>query len=298
VGVPALPVPTSQIHADDTTKKCFDPPLTKETIPGGFTQTDILQVFLTKLKLLQTSDVFLLDAAKIKIKVGNDLTYLSVWRLLQGMKGVYEKYGYLSPKYTRDYIDDMMAHRRGKQLALIGEGAIGERAFDIVRRLVTTKPLKDFKEIDYYDTIINEFEQKYSGEKYSRVFAKVGGVPTYEEKTIAELISKIPYDDTWFTMRLWERSPLINIFEALFIMVLGVSFESVGKLTLDADSAVWRKWDSELKFLSAEPIDATTAAGAGAGAGLVSFGGARLRRTRRRRRSQRSKKRSSSKNTR
>jgi hypothetical protein len=211
-----------------------------------------------------------------------------VWRLLQGMKGVYEKYGYLSPKYTRDYIDKMMEHRRGKQLALIGEGAIGERAFDIVRRLATTKPLKDFKEIDYYFDIVSKFEWHYPD-----VFTKVGGVPTYEEKTIAELISNIPYAKTWFTMR-WGEGLQINIFETLFMIVLGVPFESVGKLTLDVDSALWRKWDSELKFLSAEPFDATTAAagaGAGAAARPVSFGGARLRRTRRRRRSQRSKKR-------
>ena len=151
VGAPALPVPTSQIHTDNETKNCFDPPLTKTTIPHGFKQTDILQVFLTKLKLLQTDDVFLLDAAKIEIMPSIELTYLSVWRLLRGEKGIYEKYGYLSPIYTRSFIDSIMEYKQDKYRTLIGEGAIGhERAFDIVRRLVTTKPLKEFKTIDYY----------------------------------------------------------------------------------------------------------------------------------------------------
>lgn len=280
-GAAALPVPTSQIHADDPVeKKCFDPPLTKDTIPEGFTQTDILQVFLTKLKLLQTRDVFLLDAAKIQIKFDQEQTYLSVWRLLQGKQGVYEKYGYLSPIFTQLRLDEMMAHRKVQHLALMGEDAIGrERAFDIVRRLVTTRKLKDFKAIDYYHDMIAKFEWHYRG-----LFSREGGIPVYEEKTIAELISKIPYDNTWFEMRWGERSH-INIFEALFIIVLGVSFESVGKLTLDAESAEWRKWDSELKFLSAGPFD-ERAAGAGAG-------GTRSRRTRqaqRRRHSRRSKK--------
>jgi hypothetical protein len=275
VGAPALPVPTSQIHADDPDeKKCFDPPLTKDTIPEGYTQTDILQVFLTKLKLLQTRDVFLLDAAKIKNKYGNESTYLSVWRLLQGKQGVYEKYGYLSPIFTQLRLDELMAHRKVQHLALMGEGAIGhERAFDIVRRLVTTRKLKDFKTVDYYYDIMAKFEWHYKG-----VFPREGGIPVYEEMTIAELISKIPYENTWFEMRWGERSH-INIFEALFIIVVGVSYESVGKLTLNAESAEWRKWGSELKFLSAEPFDER-----GAGAG-----GTRSRRTLRRRRSRRSK---------
>jgi hypothetical protein len=101
----------------------------------------------------------------------------------------------------------------------------------------------------------------------------VGGVPTYEEKTIAELISKIPYEKTWVEIY-WGGGSRTNIFEALFIIILGVSYESVGKLTLDADSAEWRKWDSELKFLSVEPF-------AGAGTSVVSLGGGRRRKTRR-----------------
>jgi hypothetical protein len=228
VGAPALLVPTSQIHADDTVKKCFDPPLTKETIPGGFTQTDILQVFLTKLKLLQANDAFLLDAAKINITVGNDLTYLSVWRLLKGMKGVYEKYGYVSQIFTEKFIDKMY-HQKDERRALIGKGAIGpERAFDVVRRLVTTKPLEEFREFYHYYEITATFEWHYPD-----VYTKAGGRPTYEGKTIAELISDIPYYRTWFTMRWGETN--INIFEVLFMFVLGTPFESVGKLKLDKE---------------------------------------------------------------
>lgn len=297
VGAPALPVPTSQIHADDPAeKKCFDPPLTKTTIPDGYTQTDILQVFLTKLKLLQTPDVYLLDAAKIRKMGYEEPTYLSVWRLLQGQKSVYEKYGYLSSIYSRAYFDSMMSHRQPAYLALIGEDAIGhERTFDIVRRLVTTRKLKDFKVNDYYYEIKAKLDWHYN-----TYFAKEGGIAVFEEKPVAELVSKIPYDRTSYQIR-WGESSMIPILEALFILILGLSFEYVGKLTLDADSAEWRKWDRELQFLSAEPfvervvtapaLGTGTGAGASAGAGAIAvpFGG--RRRTQRRRRSQQSKKR-------
>jgi hypothetical protein len=134
---------------------------------------------------------------------------------------------------------------------------------------------------------------------YPSVFAKEGGLPVYEEKTIAELILKIPYERTSYEMR-WGETSHITIFEALFILVLGTSFESVGKLKLNKESVEWHKWDRELKFLSVEPfvapVMASSAAGtgAGAGAGPLSFGGARSRLTRRwrsKRRSSRSKKR-------
>jgi hypothetical protein len=294
-GVTALQVPTSQIHADDTTKKCFDPPLTKTTVPEGYTQTDILQVFLTKLKLLQVRDVFLLDAARIPLKYDETLAYLTVWRLLQGKLGVYEKYGYVSQIFTRRHIDKMMSHRQEQHLALIGEGAIGyERAFDIVRRLATTRKLKDFKDVDYYHEIMGSFEWHYPD-----VFMKEDGIAVYEEKTIAELISKIPYKNTWFNMR-WGEGSLVNIFEILFIIVLGVSYESIGKLKLNTESAEWRKWDRELKFTAVEPFverapavapDSAlgTGTGAGAGAGPFAFGGTRMRRTRRARQSRRFK---------
>lgn len=88
----------SSIKKNTPANMCFSPVLSPETLPGGVSQTDILQVLSTKLKSIIVKDkiIKITDVASIN----DSVLYFSLWRLLRGEPSLYEKYGYVSKKFN------------------------------------------------------------------------------------------------------------------------------------------------------------------------------------------------------
>jgi hypothetical protein len=90
---------SSFIKSNSLDMKCFTPVLSKDNLPRDVTQTDILQVLISKLKFiyLGSNTISLINDAYVpNPKTGKRFTeQFSKWRLLRSEPTLYEKYGYI-----------------------------------------------------------------------------------------------------------------------------------------------------------------------------------------------------------
>jgi hypothetical protein len=218
---------SSFISSDkDKPYKCFTPDVGKEKIINKnngktFSITDIIQVISTKLKLsLCPANILnLIDVATFP----GSYSLVSRWRLLRGEEGIYEKYGYYSPKYV-----------------------------ELREKAVRTT----LRELPAYMTkiIIKLFPERYSDSLTVAEFMKL---VRYEE--ITEISNDVLYsildkselctiylsdkvDDD--NNHLYNDTTLTGI---LSRALLGEALSTT--LTLDPNSERWRYWDNKIKFI-------------------------------------------------
>lgn len=206
----------SYISTNSSEKRCFEPPLSRETIPKGFTQTDILQVLSSKLKFTICPAKSSLEIQDIAFKPGHR-AHLSAWRLMRGDSGIYEKYGYRSPLFEE-------ARARAQRVTFREihgtiAAAVAVRHYPHVFATPTASEQTIaflMRQIPYEDLAKSMTEFPRPG-GYGREFKSLGDL----------------------------------LFEALMD---GKSYYWNSSLVLNRSSDAWRRWDSELKFLEWVPV--------------------------------------------
>jgi len=206
----------SYISTNSATKRCFEPPLSKETVPAGTTQTDILQVLSSKLKFAACPDVLTLEIDDIAFKPGHR-AHLSAWRLMRGEPGIYEKYGYRSPLF-----EEARARAQRTTFREI-EGTVAAAVAIRHYPHVFTAPTASEQTIAF---LMQQIPYEDLAKSMTE-FTRPGGYGR-ELKSLEDLL-----------------------FEALMD---GKSYYYNSTLTLVRSSDAWRHWDSELKFLEWVPV--------------------------------------------
>lgn len=207
----------SSIEANSDEKMCFNPILSKrEYLPTDITQTDILQVFSTKLKFIATDAPMLsiVDGARLinPATKRESFTYFSIWRMLRGQRTLYEKYGYTNSELNN------------------------------IRKAALETTWAEIKDIVYGDKTLQELVDS----NYPGVFI--------DSSSIAAGMLQIPYDkaDDLYVRRHGVLTTLIM--NALKSRGKISNTEEHRTLTLTRDSEIWKEWDSKLKLISIEPI--------------------------------------------
>lgn len=244
----------SSLSSNSPTKGCFSPTLSKETLPSGITQTDVLQTLSTKLKFIlrpDTEEVSISDVAKL-LNPATGLKYassFSLWRLLRGEPTIYEKYGYTAPS-----LDAMRE-------------TIGRATWDDVKayKIFGREPLEAF------------VAREYSGH--------------FEDgKPISASMKEISYEDAnRITVR--HIIPTLGNLTIIDLLLYALGFtRGMPGLSVHRDSPIWQSWDTRLLFISFEEMSSSATTG---GSGTGSVGGFRRkqRRTRRSRKTRKSKRR-------
>ncbi len=208
----------SSILLKDTSKlNCFDPMLTKESLPAGITQLDILTTLSTKIKLLLVPKYSVLKDNLI-IGETNQITYLSTYRLLCGEKTPYEKYGYTSKvDSSGDPVFERIRHRANTT------------SFNAILTKLGERNPRDRQ-------VLLDYLQK----TYDSVFTEEN-----LEKPIAEIMKLIKYDDI-HKENIWAND--------VFFLLTDMNFEDIDDLTLDPSSELWHAWDQYLNFVSLTPM--------------------------------------------
>ena len=210
----------SHISANNPTKQCFTPLLSKENLPEGVTQTDILQVLSTKLKLiLKPPCAELVDIARIV----PGRTHFSLWRLLRGEHTLYEKYGYTS------------------------------HIIHLFRFVVLTTRWKEIKDVMFETPDCDKID-------LASIMAKMGTPAFNGDETIADYMQKIPYTDVDKYMERIRIAEDTTIKETIVGLILRALAERKGmatelpKFTICSDWDTWKVWDEKLVFVSFEPV--------------------------------------------
>lgn len=264
--------------------KCFTPDIEKiinKNSGKAYSNTDIIQVISTKLKLSICPDnaLKIIDAAR----VANQDSFFSLWRLLRGEKGIYEKYGYLSLKC------DELREKASRTTFSGLPPYIGKIAAALFPdRYAADKSVSEFmRSVDYNEikTLTNRFI-----------------LGTVDKSEICHIYLKDEADDR--DNILFNHINLTSLISRELI-----SSEMPPELILDPKSEIWRYWDTKVKFINwilpyesaaykppAYPAAATTMTPAEMSRLFDKLGGGRRhrRRTVRRRLSMRSRSRSRS----
>lgn len=242
---------SSHIDSNSSNKRCFTPML-KNNLPPGVKQTDILQVLMSKLKFiyLNKDSITLIDNAHIynpETKIFSN-TLLSEWRLLRDEPSIYEKYGYISPRFNMfrrnirtiewQSIKDYVIPRMDKTLediwkeffGDIGAPSAGEKIPSLMRRL-------SFKNVE--DALIS--------------------VPCYEvemEHMLVKMMIRMESNMEKERERcLMRKKTIVHfIFDALKEKK-GITPPIYNmRLTLHNNSELWQNWNARLVFLSFEQV--------------------------------------------
>lgn len=172
----------SSISSNSPEKGCFTPTLSKDTLPAGVSQTDMLQTLSTKLKFAVSPDkpeLVITDVARLVNPATGEKypSSFSMWRLLQGKPTLYEKYGYTSPEL-------------GAMRARIGSATWGNvKGFSIFGR----ETLEAFVAREYPhhfedDKLITESMKEISYEEANRVTVR-HALPALGYVTIINLLA-------------------------------------------------------------------------------------------------------------
>jgi hypothetical protein len=217
---------TSKIESNSDTKKCFNPMLkSKHGLPEGVSQTDILQVLMTKLKFIlldfpETSS--LINAAVLSNPETGKLysTPFSLWKLLRGEKSLYGKYGYSSDPFF--WISN---HATRKTWGEIKDNEVA--VYGLRKNGTTNKTIED---------IWNEF---YSDKG-----------PIKDTETVADVMKRLTYEDTEKSVKYGESivHAIIDSFR-----IKGTKSRTF-RLSIRQDSEIWQGWNERLKIVSFEKV--------------------------------------------
>lgn len=267
----------SYIRKNTPERACFSPTLSPETLPPGVSQTDVLQVMMSKLKFMYLGQtiISLEDHAKlVNPKTGEVYkTFISQYRLLRDEPTLYEKYGYKSAPFNR--VRDVV--RKTKW---------GDISHYIIPR--TGKTLEDMWAQTFGYGVHYEDDSNDEGEEIGLPNPE-DTIPTVMRRltldNVEESVTRVPHyhkeaDEQAHRNRMRaagfnedrfeyteEKTIVVLIFNALAALK-GLMFPS-RTLRLHKTSPIWQAWDARLQFRSLEEARA--------------LGGARRsRRTRRR----------------
>ena len=244
---------SSMIRSNSMYARCFTPSINiKDNLPTGRTQTDILQVLNTKLKILilgPDKELTLADAAIVKdSRNGRISAPLSYWRVVRGEEPIYAKYGY----WNKDFDDISKFARERRWSEYIGDETIDN---------LLKKEYPDIT-IDKKDTIATVI--KKMGEKQTDNMSKI----------VMDVFNKITYK-------------MAEIYDDSRLRWLGVP-----TYILIKTSPRWQNWDKLLKIVSFEQVKLDNSSNNETitnnngntkpnSNNTISTGGSRVRRTRR-----------------
>lgn len=264
---------SSFIGSNSSDLKCFTPVLSKETLPREVTQTDILQVLISKLKFiyLGTDTISLIDDAYVpNPTTGKRFTeQFSKWRLLRGEPTLYEKYGYITSDRESDYTEnsprpnlDLDAYR--SQLSKVTWKDIkDDKIHPRIDETLESIWAKQY-ELPSPDQTIPVFMKRLTLEDLEKLLVEIPRFETEEEEAIErkELESGgIPPHLTYTNTIV---GVIMNILEKRGIVFPGLV------LMLHKDSEKWASWNRRLVLRSFDRV--------------FGKGGSRGRRTHKRRR--------------
>lgn len=234
---------SSAIKRNTPETRCFDPILSRESLPTGISPTDVLQVLSTKLKFtaLKKRKTFTIsDVARLEnVATGKPFkTPISRWRIVRGEPTLYEKYGYTSDE------------------------------LNTFRTVVQTTPWSAIMDQQFLGQSLDEIATKY----YPGIFQP--------DVSIANCMKRVSLEDT---ERFSTPSQVIGISRTIVTLIIDAltrighsapKFE----LTVSRDSEVWKAWDARLQFVSFEREEDVAKEGATGGGSAASR---RQKRTRR-----------------
>jgi hypothetical protein len=211
---------SSMIQSNTRSRNCFTPNLYIEgNLPKDITQTDILQVLNTKLKIIlryPDEDITLTDAAAVKDSEDVRISApFSNWRVVRGEKPIYAKYGYESEEF---YIISRFA-RENHWRRIEDKEYKGKKIKDL---WIAVYPCV---EIGYEDSI-------------AAVMKKMGDRQSEKSSEIVMAVFKTIINELASSSHSGYSRMFPNI-TAIF--------------TLNKDSSEWKKWDKLLKIKSFEP---------------------------------------------
>lgn len=210
---------SSMIRSNSDKSHCFTPSINiKANLPTGITQTDILQVLNTKLKILilgPDKDVTLADAAIVKdSRNGKISAPLSYWRVVRGEEPIYAKYAY----WNKDFFDISRFARERRWSEYIGDENIDN---------LLKKEYPDIT-IDKKDTIAKVM--KKMGEKQTENMSKI----------VMDVFNKITYK-------------MAEIYNNSRLRWLGIP-----TYILIKTDRRWQNWNKLLKIVSFEQVKSDT----------------------------------------
>ena len=208
----------SSLSSNSPTKGCFSPTLSKETLPSGITQTDVLQTLSTKLKFTlrpDTEEVSISDVAKL-LNPATGLKYpssFSLWRLLRGEPTIYEKYGYTAPSL------DAMRTKIG------------------ATRWADVKAFKIFGRETLEAFVAREYPEHFE-----------------DGKPISDSMKEISYEDAnRITVR--HIIPTLGNLTIIDLLLYALGFtRGMPGLSVHRDSPIWRSWDTRLLFTEIQEL--------------------------------------------
>jgi hypothetical protein len=209
---------SSMIQSNTTYRNCFTPNLhIKNNLPTDRTQTDILQVLNTKLKIIlrhPEEEITLMDAAAVKDSTNVRISVpFSNWRAVRGEEPIYVKYGYFSESFN----------------------IISKFARENHWRRIKDKEYKGKKIQDLWIAVYPCVEIGHD-DTIAKVMKKMGDKQSEKSSEIVMAVFKT------ITNELANN----NRYSRMFPNVLAM-------FTLDKTSSKWQYWDKLLKIKSFEP---------------------------------------------
>lgn len=214
---------SSSIKSNSSLKKCFTPILSKDSLPHGVTQTDLLQVLISKLKFgyLRKPVISLIDNARVPNPVNGQMykTMLSEWRLLRNEPSMYEKYGYTSS------------------------------SFDLLRLRIRDVTWKDIK----------DSEIPHTGKTLMNIWSEIYGSTPKDDESIPAFMMRLSMADVEKSLTTVQSNTETRTMKTIVHIIYdilknrGIHLPSK-RLHLKNNSDVWKTWNARLLFRSLEPV--------------------------------------------
>jgi hypothetical protein len=267
---------SSYIGSNSSDLKCFTPVLSKENLPPDVTQTDILQVLISKLKFiyLGTDTISLIDDASIpNPKTGEKFNErFSKWRLLRGEPTLYEKYGYITSDRESDYTENSphpdldLDQYRSEISKLTWKDIKDYKIHPRIDETLESIWMKQYK-LPSPDQTIPTFMKGLSLEDLENLLIEIPRFETEEEEAIERKeLERIGISPEF--QHLTHAYTIVGIIINILEKEKGIVFPGL-VLMLNKDSKKWASWNRRLVLRSFD---------------LIGIGGGRRRPTHKRRR--------------